>query len=317
MQLYEKMKDELVRIAGEDACCKSAELSAIVKVNGTVYLSFGNKMKLMLKDSSAAVARRTVALLADAGCRDVEIVVRMRERIHKSNSYIIRINSDTTVKELLTELGIYDGSGLLDEIPKSIYKKRCCMRAYLRGVFLGAGYLGKPAYGHHLEIAVENGRFAESLVSLMQKFDMKPKVIERRTYQVVYLKDGDDIVQFLNVVGAHSSLLDFENARVMKSIRNDVNRIVNAEEANMGKTIEASVSQIEDIELIKQTIGLGKLTPPLAEAALLRLENPESTIAELGAMLKKPIGKSGMNHRLRRLAKLASELRLMDGKCES
>ena len=126
----------------------------------------------------------------------------------------------------------------------------------------------------------------------MQKFDMKPKVIERRTYQVVGLKDGDDIVQFLNVVGAHSSLLDFENARVMKSIRNDVNRIVNAEEANMGKTIEASRSQ-KDIELIKQAIGFGRLTPPLAEAARIRLENRTQPWLSR-AMLKKPIGKSGM-----------------------
>ena len=309
MQPYEKMKDEMVRISGEESCCRSAELSALVRVNGTLIFSGGNRIKLMLKDSSAAVARRTVSLLAEAGCREVELVVRMRQRIHKSNSYIIRINSDEKARELLTGLDIFGGSALTNEVPRAVLKKKCCMRAYLRGVFLGAGYLGKPAYGHHLEIAVENLEFAESVMGLMRKFDMKPKVIERRSYYVVYLKDGDDIVQFLNVAGAHTTLLDFENQRVMKAIRNEVNRIVNAEQANLGKTIDASVGQVEDIRLVMGTVGLNSLSAPLREAALARLRNPDATIAELGAGLERPIGKSGMNHRLRRLSRLASKLR--------
>lgn len=308
MQLYEKMKDELVRLTDADACCRRAEASAIAKVNGAVYLSAGNQMRLMVKDSSAAVARRTMNLLAELGVRDMELVVRMRQRIHRSNSYIIRLNSDAKVKDLLTRLGIYDEGRLSSKVPDFVMKKKCCARAYLRGVFLGAGYLGKPAYGHHLEMAVEDRTYAESLAELMRKFDMGPKIIERRTYYVVYLKEGDDIVQFLNVTGAHATLLDFENARVMKSIRNDVNRIVNAEQANLEKTVEASVSQIEAINRIANTIGLGKLSPPLAEAARLRVENPDASLAELGAMVNPPVGKSGMNHRMRRLLKIAAGL---------
>ncbi|HNV35304.1 MAG TPA: DNA-binding protein WhiA [Bacillota bacterium] len=308
MQLYDRMKDELVRVSDQEECCRKSEMSAIAKVNGTIYLSSGNRIRLMIKDSSAAVARRTMTLLADLGCREVELVVRMRQRIHRSNSYIIRINSDTKAKELLTKLGIYEDGNLVNEVPQEVLKRRCCSRAYLRGVFLGSGYLGKPAYGHHLEISVENRQFAESLVGLMRRFDMNPKVIERRTYYVVYLKEGDDIVQFLNVTGAHSSLLEFENTRVVKSIRNDVNRIVNAEQANLEKTVEASVSQMEDIKLISDRVGLMALSPPLAEAAMLRLNNPDASLAELGKMVDPPIGKSGMNHRMRRLARLASKL---------
>lgn len=308
MQLYEKMKDELVRLTDAETCCRKAEASAIAKVNGAVYLSSGNRMRLMVKDSSAAVARKTMNLLAELGVRDMELVVRMRQRIHRSNSYIIRLNSDAKVKDLLTRLGIYDEGRLSSKVPDFVMKKKCCARAYLRGVFLGAGYLGKPAYGHHLEIAVEDSTYAASLAELMRKFDMGPKIIERRTYYVVYLKEGDDIVQFLNVTGAHATLLDFENARVMKSIRNDVNRIVNAEQANLEKTVEAAVSQIEAINRIANIIGLGRLSPPLAEAARLRVENPDASLVELGAMVDPPVGKSGMNHRMRRLLKIASGL---------
>lgn len=308
MQLHDSMKDELVRLVEPSPCCRGAELSAIVKVNGAVYLAGGNRMRLMIKDSSAAVARRTMNLLAEADCREVELVVRMRQRIQKSNSYIIRINSDEKVKGLLTKLGILKDGRLSNEVPQAYSRKKCCARAYIRGVFLGAGYLGKPAYGHHLEIAVEDRLFAESLAELLKKFDMNPKVIERRTYFVVYLKEGDDIVQFLNVTGAHSTLLEFENSRVIKSIRNDVNRLVNAEQANLEKTVEASVLQVDSIRRIAETVGLSRLSPPLAEAARLRLDNPDATLSELGRMMDPPISKSGMNHRMRRIAAIASKL---------
>lgn len=308
MQLHDSIKDELVRLTEANPCCRQAELSAIVKVNGVVYIAGGNRMRLMIKDSSAAVARRTLLLLADMGYREVELVVRMRQRIQKSNSYIIRMNSDDKVKELLTNLGILKGGRLSSEVPQAYSKKKCCARSYIRGVFLGAGYLGKPAYGHHLEIAVEDRKYAESLAEMIRKFDMNPKVIERRTYYVVYLKEGDDIVQFLNVTGAHTTLLDFENSRVIKSIRNDVNRLVNAEQANLEKTVDASVLQVDCIRRITESTGLIKLSRPLAEAARLRLDNPDATLAELGRMMDPPISKSGMNHRMRRIAAIASKL---------
>ena len=155
---------------------------------------------------------------------------------------------------------------------------------------------------------MEDRSYAESLAELLKKFDMNPKVIERRTYFVVYLKEGDDIVQFLNVTGAHSTLLEFENSRVIKSIRNDVNRLVNAEQANLEKTVEASVLQMDSIRKIAEKVGLSRLSPPLAEAARLRMENPDATLAELGRMMDPPISKSGMNHRMRRIATIASKL---------
>jgi DNA-binding protein WhiA len=183
----------------------------------------------------------------------------------------------------------------------------------LRGAFLAAGSVTDPEKAYHLEIAVLSPSFAEKLQELMSFFSLDAKIVVRKKYQVVYLKEGSQIVDFLNVVEAHVALMEFENIRIVKEVRNTVNRQVNCETANIGKTVAAAAKQLEDIRYIEKNMGLRKLAVGLREIAELRLEYPDSSLQELGQMLDPPIGKSGVNHRLRKLGNIADDLREKNG----
>ncbi len=188
-----------------------------------------------------------------------------------------------------------------------ILQRPCCKRTYLRGLFLSSGFLSDPEKDYHLEIVLKTQREAYDLKELMRCFDLAGKIVERKGHQVVYLKEGDQIVQFLGIIGATKSLLSLENIRVVKDVRNDVNRKMNFEVANLKKTALAAMDQIEAIEKIRDLIGLEKLPDTLRETAVLRLENPESSLEELGLLMDPPVGKSGVNHRIRRLKAIAEE----------
>ncbi len=151
------------------------------------------------------------------------------------------------------------------------------------------------------------------MCNLINEFGLNAKTIERKNNFVVYLKEGDQIVNLLNIIGAHSALLDLENIRIYKDMRNNINRIVNCETANLSKTINAAVRQIENIRYLESNYGLAKLSPSLREIAELRLKNPDASLRELGEMLEPPIGKSGVNHRLRKLDKIAEDLKNKGG----
>ncbi len=194
-----------------------------------------------------------------------------------------------------------------------LIKKRCCKRAYIRGAFLGGGSVSDPEKIYHLEIVTHSDSYANSLCSLINEFGLNAKTIERKNNYVVYLKEGEHIVNLLNIIGAHSALLDLENIRIYKDMRNNINRIVNCETANLSKTINAAVRQIENIRYIEDSYGLSNLSPSLREVAELRLNNPDASLRELGEMLNPPIGKSGVNHRLRKLDKIAEELKNKGG----
>ncbi|HOO13287.1 MAG TPA: DNA-binding protein WhiA, partial [Bacillota bacterium] len=154
----------------------------------------------------------------------------------------------------------------------------------------------------------------EDLKELINGFGLNSKIVERKGSFVVYVKEGEQIVDLLNIMGAYSALLKFENTRIYKDMRNNVNRIVNCETANLTKIINASVKQIENIEYIRDTVGLGSLPPNLREIAELRLNYPDASLKELGQMLTPPLGKSGINHRLRRIEELAEGIRLTRGR---
>ena len=185
----------------------------------------------------------------------------------------------------------------------------CCKRAYIRGAFLASGSVSDPEKGYHFEIACNSLEKAEQLCNMIGSFDIEAKVTRRKKNQIVYIKEGAQIVDALNVMEAHVALMNFENIRILKDMRNSVNRQVNCETANLNKTVSAAVKQIEDIQYIKATIGFDQLPEGLIEIAKLRLEQPESTLKELGQMLTPCVGKSGVNHRLRKLSLIAEELR--------
>ncbi len=197
----------------------------------------------------------------------------------------------------------YDEEGYL----RANLSRKCCKRAFLRGLFLAQGTMSDPEKTYQLEIDCVNEGFAAFTADLLSDLDIHAKRIERRGHSVVYLKEGDEIVRFLALLQANRSVLDLENIRVVKDVRNVVNRRVNCETANLQKSVSASVSQIEDIRFIEEHIGLEHLPASLREIAIIRLQNPDATIEELGTFLDPPVGKSGVNHRLRRLREIAKE----------
>ena len=185
----------------------------------------------------------------------------------------------------------------------------CCKRAYIRGAFLAGGSISDPNKSYHFEIVCRTMPQAEQLRDTMNSFDVDAKIVERKKHFVVYLKEGAQIVDILNVMEAHVALMNLENVRILKEMRNSVNRKVNCETANIGKTVSAAVKQIEDIRYIETHVGFSQLTEELEETAVCRLRYPEATLKELGEMMSPPVGKSGVNHRLRKLGRIADELR--------
>ena len=188
-------------------------------------------------------------------------------------------------------------------------ERPCCRRAYLRGAFLCVGSVSDPEKSNHLEFVCNEESTADILIECMAKFEIVAKTIRRKKYFVVYLKDGEEIVNLLNVMGAHVSLMEFENQRILKEISNSVNRRVNCETANIAKTVSAATKQVEDIILIRDTSGFGGLPLNLRQMAQVRIDYPDASLKELGNYLDPPVGKSGVNHRLRRLSEIADKLR--------
>lgn len=273
-------------------------------------MSIGGNANLGINFSSenAAVTRKVLSLIKGYSNVKTEVVVTRGRRLKKNNTYHVRVVPSPGVNELLAVLGIMRGDGLNVQSDSAILRKACCRRAYLRGAFLGAGSVNRPEGSYHLELVTGNADLAKSLVKVMKSLGLPGRMTDRKDDYIVYLKDGNAITTFLQVIGAHNALLTFENVRVVKDMRNQVNRLVNCETANLQKTVNAAVRQVESIQLIAQTIGLAKLPPPLREVAEARLAHPEATLSELVEALEGRVGKSGINHRLRKLGEIAQSL---------
>ena len=194
-------------------------------------------------------------------------------------------------------------------IRDTIVQAFCCKRAYISGAFIASGSMSDPSKSYHFEIVCNDMRQAEHLRDMMNSFDVDAKIVQRKRTYVVYLKEGSQIVDILNVMEAHVALMELENVRIMKEMRNSVNRKVNCETANINKTVSAAVRQMEDITYIRDQIGFEKLPEGLRDVALTRLENPDATLKELGSLMADPVGKSGVNHRLRKISEIADKLR--------
>jgi DNA-binding protein WhiA len=205
-------------------------------------------------------------------------------------------------------MGILAESGALMEWPANLSRKVCCRKAWLRGAFLGGGSINRPEVEYHLELVTQNEGFAGTLATALKSFGLAVGVTTRKQDFVVYMKEGDAITSFLSIVGAHEALLEFENVRIVKGMRNQVNRLVNCETANLAKTVNAAVRQIEGIRRIISRRGLDSLPRSLQEVAELRLANPEATLQELVEAFDGKISRSGMSHRLRALEQMAEEL---------
>ena len=310
MSFSHEIKNELAHLEPERRCCEIAEHAGNVRMEGNIMIGSRNGIGLELVTENNAVARKAYKGLKKLFQVETEITVQRRNRLKKNNVYLVRVPGQPKVMEVLDVLGLTkDGLMYNPEISAELVKKECCRRSYLRGVFLGAGSLSDPMNSYHLEIVANSEEYAESLVKLIETFGLHPKISSRKNVLLVYLKESEQIADFLNIIGAHQALLELENIRIQKEMRNQVNRLVNCESANMNKTIDAAYKQRMNIELIQKYHGFEKLNEGLRAVAEARLEYPEVSLKELGTLMDPPIGKSGINHRMRKLEELADELR--------
>ncbi|MCM3004517.1 DNA-binding protein WhiA [Priestia koreensis] len=308
MSFASETKKELTNLESKD-CCAKAELSALIRMNGS--LSFSNrKVVVDVQTENAAIARRIYVLLKKSYDVSVELLVRKKMRLKKNNVYIVRLMEKARV--ILEDLRIVNQDfTFIHDISEDLVKKKCCKRSYLRGAFLAGGSINNPeTSSYHVEIFSLYEEHNTSLCELMNTFQLNSKTLERKKGFITYLKEAEKITEFLSIIGAHSALLRFEDVRIVRDMRNSVNRLVNCETANLNKTIGAALRQVENIEYIQGTVGLDVLPDKLREIARLRVEYQDVTLKELGEMLSGgPISKSGINHRLRKIDEIADRLR--------
>ncbi|MGO1468869.1 MAG: DNA-binding protein WhiA [Tissierella sp.] len=313
MSFSQKTKNELSKLPLGSRCCSLAELAALVRMCGTIQINSGKNINLKFSTENASIARRIFSILKKSYDIEIEVMVRKNRQLKKNNNYLIVINDKKASKEILLDVEFLERENINIfnpdyKINKNIIKNRCCKRAYIRGSFLGGGSISNPEKTYHLEMVTNNKEHAEDLSKTINTFDLNSKIVLRKENYIVYIKEGEKIVDVLNIMGAHQALLHLEDIRVLKDIRNNINRIVNCETANLGKTISASLRQINDIKFIDDHMGIHKLPKGLREISILRLENPDASLKELGKMLSNPVGKSGVNHRFRKIGEIAKEL---------
>ena len=303
-----QLKSSLVQVEMERHCCLRSELTAFLHLRGSVVISQG-KAVLQVTAENAALARYLFRLFKLLGNIAPQIVYRRENRLPYSH-FIVQVEEVQEAYQLLQALNMENSFSEEITLPLSEldHLSRCCKRSYLKGAFMAAGNMSDPASGYHLEIHSEYQAYAERLRKVMGDFHLQATVRQRKNGYYTYLKQADALIEFLRVIGAHPTLLQLENQRVLKSMRNQVNRMVNCETANLDKSLQASRSQLEVIEKLDRLLGLDNLPSSLGEAAELRLKNPEASLKELGEMLDPPVGKSGMNHRFRKMQRLTKQL---------
>lgn len=310
MSFSKGVKEELAMQISNARHCRLAELAAILTFAGQLIQ---NKSHLVLKfqAESSVVARKYFTLVKKTFNINIDLSIkRINSRNNLTYTLIIK-HKDTVIKILqATKQSIDDvENGRIGNPSRLVTQNTCCKRAYIRGAFLLSGSMSNPKKSYHLEFVTEDIEKAERLVEVICTFSIDAKIIQRKKYYVVYIKEGSQIVDLLNVMEAHVSLMELENVRILKEMRNQVNRQVNCEAANISKTVKAASKHIDDIIYIRDHVGFGNLDEGLRDIAKLRIQHPEASLKELGTMLLPPIGKSGVNHRLRKLSMIAKYFR--------
>ncbi len=313
MSFSSEVKEELSRQFSQARHCQIAEIAAIISMCGGISISSEERYCLRIQTENISVARKYFTLLKKTFNIDTEVSIRQNTCLKRARTYLVLVKDHEDSIKVLKAAKLIDAAGEIREnlslTDNLVIQRSCCKRAFIRGAFLAAGSISDPSKSYHFEIACVTAHKAEQLREIIHTFDIDAKIVQRKKYHVVYIKEGAQIVEILNVMEAHVALMNLENVRILKEMRNSVNRKVNCETANIHKTVSAAVKQIEDIEYIRVKMGFESLGEGLAETARIRLEHPEATLKELGLMLTPQVGKSGVNHRLRKLSTIAEELR--------
>lgn len=312
MTFSARLKEELSRHWQEARHCQIAEVAAIISMCGKITIDSRENYSVKVRTENISVARKYFTLLRKTFNIGTETFVS-RNKTKGNIAYTVIVKEHDDAMRLLQAVKLIDQDGEISEelsvVRNLIIQHGCCKRAFIRGAFLATGSMSNPEKSYHIEIVCAVEEKAEQLKEIINSFGLDAKVIVRKKSYVVYLKEGSQIVDLLNVMEAPVALMEMENVRILKEMRNIVNRKANCEIANINKTVSASLKQVEDIEYIRDTIGLHKLPEGLQEIAELRVEYANATLKELGDLLSTPLGKSGVNHRLRKLSEIAERLR--------
>ena len=302
MSFNTELRNELVSISDRAVHCRIAQLAGYISINGRMEEYEDSEVLAIRVDSdeSEAMVQRLIRMITKIP--DETVLCKNEKKHHRK----VIITGDT--EELFQKLKLrrYDNRLSVDGI---ITQRGCCKKAYFRGAFLAGGSVGDPEKSYQMEIATLSQKEADRLINILSVMDMKAGLVEHRDRFVVYTKNGDTIADMLGFMGAASSLMNFENIRILKEIKNSINREVNCDTANMAKVARSSAKQIDDIQYIVSTVGMDYLPEGLRDIAVMRLEYPYLSLKELGEAITPPLGKSGVSHRLRKLSDIADKLR--------
>lgn len=302
-----EVKDELARLEPQQECCRRMELAALLRACGNLELGGPDRLAVRFVTQHPSVVRKFLKLLRAGFSLRAHTMVTRRRRLRKNLEYVVRIPPQPSLSGMLEATGILGPGGqLLEWLDLPDLEHDHCCRAYLRGTFLGTGWVAAPVRQHHLEMSTSSSEAAEALGQMLFRYGLPVRLAFRKEVHLLYLKDAEHISRMLNVLGAHQSLLKYEDVRAMKEMKNRVNRQVNAETANLSKTVEASARQMEVLERLKAEGGFRRLSPALREMAQLRLSHPDASLKELGELCRPPVTKSAANHRMRQLMQIAA-----------
>lgn len=313
MSFSSRVKEELSRQLSPARHCQIAEIAAILSLCGRIHIDENDNYSIRIHTENVAVARKYFTLLKKAFNIRTDISIRRNAFLKKNRTYAVMVREHEDAVRVLEAAKLVDEYGEIGEnlsvVRNLVIQNDCCRRAFIRGAFLAAGSISDPEKFYHFEIACTSMEKAKQLQEVISTFSIDAKIVVRKKYYVVYIKEGSQIVELLGLMEAHVALMELENIRILKEMRNSVNRQVNCETANINKTVSAAVKQLGDITYIRDTVGLDYLPEALAEIAQIRLDKPDATLKELGESLNPPVGKSGVNHRLRKISTIAETLR--------
>lgn len=320
MSFSSDVKAELLKNVSSARHCRIAELAGMMSMSAVVWYKNGEFFKLCIETEKSIIAKTFATLIKLLFDITPECAVKCTGE--NSRNYRLVTDDVTQIKKIFATLKLSADKDMIAKqgvtkvkcqdmnIDRLIVQQQCCKRAFLKGVFVTSGSVNDPRKGYHLEIVCDNSDRALFVESVMLDLGIESRIISRKKYSVCYIKDGTMIVDMLNIMGAHVSLMNMENVRILKDISNNVNRRVNCETANINKTVNAAVRQIQDINYVIEKKGMSYFPENLRELAEARLDEPEASLKELGEKMNPPIGKSGVNHRLRKISEIAENLRL-------
>lgn len=308
MSFSSDVKEELKRKSDKAKHCQIAELAGLLAFSGKVRRARGGSWQLLFTTENRSAKEAYMDLLEKAfAIGEEELSLEKEGR----RVFTVRLVDEKLVKHVLMAIKWMDAkTGLI--VPVFVHdiliQREDDRKAFLRGAFLAAGSLTDPRKQYHMEIVCSFAADAKKLTEIFWFFHIEARTVHRKNSTVVYIKEAGQITDALNLMGAFVSQMDLTNVVIYKEVRNEVNRKVNCETANSNKTAVAAVRQIKAIEKIRDSVGIESLTPQLRAMAQARLENPELDLRSLGEALDPPVGKSGVNHRLRKLIEIADGL---------